>query len=259
MATFQVGRVPIASKSEATYVDIDAPGMKLSVAEQPIVFTVTQRGVSEKKQGLQLALTWNPASTGPVQAMTEVILTGFYKQEWGSEPPLALVPLQSNEPDLRRVLSQHVDVVSAVCLSDANMVVVLIPGERDSVHARIKTAVGSIFDEFSIDVAKELSLQQVGLSIDDCAEFRRGLRCKFWFLRADKILEHDGSQLGLPTLQQLRTTHRDWLVQEEIVFISGCFSKYSTRMLAVSHCERNADAKPTPPPPPQQPDPGMTR
>lgn len=208
--------------------------MKLRVAEQPVVFKLTGQ------PGLQLALPWNPASTGPVQAMTELILTGFYKQEWGGEPPTALVPIKSDETDLRRVLSHHADVVSAVCLSEANLVVVAIPGDGNGVHARIKTAVGSIFDEFSIDVAKELSLQQVGLSIDDCAEFRRGLRCKFWFLRADKIREQDSStssHVGLPTLQQLRTTHRDWLVQEEIVFISGCFNKYATKLLAVSHCD----------------------
>jgi len=58
--------------------------------------------------------------------------------------------------------------------------------------------------------------------------------------RADKIREQDSStssHVGLPTLQQLRTTHRDWLVQEEIVFISGCFNKYATKLLAVSHCD----------------------
>ena len=89
----------------------------------------------------------------------------------------------------------------------------LLGMSQADIHARIKRAVSALYDEFSVEIAKELSLAEVGLTLDEVNnEFKRGLRCKFWFLRADKLCDYEGATGALTQLMmqaRLAKAHHD--------------------------------------------------
>ena len=77
-------------------------------------------------------------------------------------------------------------------------------------------------------------LAAVGLTAPCILEFmRERKRCSFWFLSADKLLQHEGTTP--PKLQTLRRDHPDWLKQHTISFELGCSGEYTESFLAVSH------------------------
>ena len=79
----------------------------------------------------------------------------------------------------------------------------------------------------------EEPLAKAGISGADVLAYKEGLRCKFWFVRADKLRTFEGTTPQ--KLQVLLHDHPDWLELRTVTFSDGIAGMYAQSYLVVSH------------------------